>query len=248
MLVRIGARKRKSIKRFVVFSAAFTGVCIIGATGNILLNNATDGRAPEQFILDKISGKDEVVQEYKIERQIYLSELEKLKNENHNMRIELVSRGEIERVEKLKKEKVIKAIANNLKGKFHGYAEDIYNEGKEHNVNPMLLAAIMKHETANGSSDVCVNADNPGGINWWEGCGYPRYGWYIDYPNLKKGIEEMAKLLKTNYIDLGLADIYSIGAKYAPVSDKRNGLYGMDNSKWPLFVERNYQKIYEEAK
>jgi beta-N-acetylglucosaminidase len=149
--------------------------------------------------------------------------------------------------ESLKKERVVQAISNNLGGVFKTKSEVIYLSAKNHNVNPMLLTAIIKWETADGTSEVCLKANNPGGINYWEKCGYEKYGWYVKYPTLDKGIEAMAYLIRNNYIDKGLTDIASIGAKYCPLNDPRDGRYGMSNAKWVPGVTKYYQKILEEA-
>jgi beta-N-acetylglucosaminidase len=149
--------------------------------------------------------------------------------------------------ETLKKERVVQAINNNLGGVFKGKAGVIYTASKKESVNPMLLASMIKWETADGTSEVCLKANNPGGINYYEKCVYERYGWYVKYPTLDKGIEAMAHLLKSNYIDKGLTDISSIGAKYCPLNDPRDGMYLMDNAKWVPKVTKFYLKILEES-
>lgn len=159
-----------------------------------------------------------------------------------------VSRGEVKREEFIP-EKVVQAIENNLDGVFNGKAKYIYDTSKANNVNPMLMASIMKWETANGTSDLVVNANNPGGINWKKGDKYPKYKkWYIKFPTLEEGIEQNIKLIKRFYIDEGRTDIYSIGAKYAPLDDYRNGIGGMDNSKWSPNITKFYEKMLSEAK
>lgn len=112
----------------------------------------------------------------------------------------------------------------------------------------MLIASIMKWETANGTSDLVKNCNNPAGLNWYKGCGYPKSGWYQKFPTLEVGIEKMIKLIKKHYIDEGLTDIYSIGAKYAPLDDHRNGIAGMDNNKWSPNITKFYEKILSESK
>jgi hypothetical protein len=46
----------------------------------------------------------------------------------------------------------------------------------------------------------------------------------------------------------GGGDIYSIGRKWAPVSDPRNGIAGMDNGEWPRGVTEIYRTIEKEAR
>jgi beta-N-acetylglucosaminidase len=178
------------------------------------------------------------------EKLILKKEIEDVKRERDQIK---ASRGELERREELRKQKVIQAINNNLGGVFKNKGDQIYKTCKLYSVNPMMLTAIIKHETSNGTSDVVKNANNPGGINWYKGCGYPKYGWYQKYPSIDVGIEKMARLIKTNYIDEGRGDIVSIGLKYAPPSDPRNGIGGMDNTKWATHVTNKYLQILKEA-
>ena len=183
---------------------------------------------------------------------------------------EQVSRGEVDR-EEFQKEKVIKAINNHLGGLLSNTGDFFYQSGQAWSVNPMLMAAISYHETLNGSPvqiikgkkypSVLKKCNNVAGINWdykiWikeNGKAiqiinpYKKDGWYNVYPSIQVSVEEMAKKLRWWYIDDGKCDIYSIGKKWAPPDDARNGMYGMDNNKWPSEVEEIYKKILEEAK
>lgn len=170
-----------------------------------------------------------------------------LQKENHEFKMQLVSRGDIERKEQLKKDKIIKAINKNLTGNL---GEFFYLAGKEYDVNPMMLSAIAKWETANLTSDLAKNHHNFGGINWserWIGK-YKRYGRYVSYPDMQTGIYEFARLIKEIYIDDGHDSLDKIQKKYAPLNDKDNGKYGMDNNAWLPNVEAIYIKILNDAK
>ena len=247
MKLRIRHDTKKRIKGFslvtaVIITAFFIKIFAIGSTpspeNNAMQNFLTASNAPSPVpTIDP--AYTELEAKFEQEKMVLRKQIDELNTK--------VSRGEYDRKEALKKEKVIKAINNNIGGVFTNKGNYIFNICKKYNVNPMMLTAIMKHETANGTSEVCKNANNPGGVNWYEGCGYSKYGWYQKYPNIEIGIEKMAKLIKENYIDQGRGDIASIGKKYAPPSDPRNGIAGMDNHAWPVSVSNIYIKILNEA-
>lgn len=241
-MIRFTKKKKSKRPALIFFALGF-----IGLIGNQALASMTDGRAVERYTLDRISGKDALIQQHKQEMKVSQELIQQIEAERYHLFEEKVSRGEMDRLQELNKQKVINAISNNLGGVFVGKARYIYAISKGNEVNPMLLASIMRWETGNGTSDVCKNANNPAGLNWYKDCGYAKYGWYQKFPTLEKGIEKMAILIKDNYIDCGLTDISKIGRKYAPTSDKRNGMYGMDNNKWVPKVTEIYNKILKEA-
>jgi beta-N-acetylglucosaminidase len=208
---------------------------------SFITHNRLEGKSIEHYTVDEITGKNQLEITFQRQQSEHIREIDKLRNELN------ISRGNLER-ERLQKDKIINAISLNLSGAFKGKAKAVYNAAQNHNFNSLVLAAIMKWETANGTSNVCVKANNPGGINWFKGCGYDKYSWYIKYPTLEQGIDDMADRLERYYINQGLTDISSIAAKYAPLDDKRNGMYGMDNREWPKQVTKIYMEILEDVK
>lgn len=155
-------------------------------------------------------------------------------------KVEKVSRGEE------RKNKIIEAINRNLAGNL---GEFFYTSGKTYAVNPMMMAAICRHETANWTSNLAVKHNNPGGINWsnrWVGK-YSKTGRYVSFPDKQTGINEYARLLKDVYIDAGHKSLDLIKLKYAPNSDRENGKYGMSNEIWLPNVERIYHQILKEV-
>jgi hypothetical protein len=165
--------------------------------------------------------------------------LDSVQSERDRLNSEKVSRGEIDRIQQLNKSKVINAISNNLGGVFVGKARYIYAICKGYEVNPMLLVAIMKHETGNGTSNAVKSLNNPGGI-MLSGSKLKRFA------TLENGIEAMTRLLKDFYIDQGRCDIKSIGAKYCPVGANNDKAYNL-NQYWVPTVTANYNKILKEA-
>lgn len=147
-----------------------------------------------------------------------------------------VSRG-VDR-EQFSQDKVISAIKNNLGGAFQGKSNFIYHTSKKNNVNPMLVAAIARHETGNGTSHAVKTLNNPGGLMGNNGL--------MRFNSLESGIEKMIIVLKEYYIDQGLTTIEQIQKKYCPIgaSNDPTNL----NVHWLPNVTKTYLKILEEAK
>jgi hypothetical protein len=147
----------------------------------------------------------------------------------------------------------IKAINKFLKNKLENKGAVIYDACKAQDppVSATLATSIILVEVgSNCNSSVLNKIHNVGGINWFEGCGYPKSGWYIDFTShggIDASITMKAKIL-SRYIREGRTDIVSIGRKYAPPDDPRNGIGGMDNTSWPSNVEHWYNKINRVSK
>lgn len=149
---------------------------------------------------------------------------------------------------KFEKDAVINAINENLSGALKGKGESFYKAFEKHRVSAMMMAAIAMHETANGTSDLVRNANNVCGMNWVQGEKRQKYKkWYVKYSSIDESIMDMASRLDEFYIKEGRGSIDKISKKWAPVSDPRNGMYGMDNGSWGQAVEKNYLKMLEKA-
>jgi beta-N-acetylglucosaminidase len=229
-------RKRRNQKPFAVI--AVSSLVTLSLIGNICIKNITDNKPIEAFALDTLTGKAQLQQLHKQNEVEYQSRIDTLQRDIDELRKEKVSRGAVERAEQLKKERVIQAIKNNLGGVFKGKAEYIYTTAKQFNVNPMLVTAIIRHETGNGTSKMCINDNNPGGITNNSG--------FAKYPTLEDGIWAMCKLLKVEYIDKGRDSIETIGAKYCPIGAK-NDPTGI-NKYWIPLVTKYYEQIQKEAR
>ena len=141
---------------------------------------------------------------------------------------------------KLIKENVINAINKHLDGRLANKGEEFYFAGSLYNVNPMLLAAICKQESANGKSNAINKKSNPSGFMADSNLGILR-----TFDDVDHGIVETARLLKERYINKGLRDIESIGGKYCPVgaTNDPNGL----NKHWVPNVTKFYIEILHDA-
>ena len=231
--------KKKSNTTKNIVSCTAVGTLIIGACiGNLKMKEWTNNKPLEIYVVDELTGKEHIEKQYAIEASMYKQEIEKLKNDIDTMRSQKVSRGELERHEKLQQDKVIQAIQNNLKGVFSGKAEYIFYSAKQNQVNPLMMASIIKHETTNGSSKMVTEQNNPGGITRGKG--------FATYTTLEQGIDAMARLLKTEYIDKGFNTIESIQKKYCPVGAD-NDPTGI-NQYWTPMVTKNYIKMLQEAR
>ena len=231
-------RRKSNLKRNMLCSTALLALIMGAGVVNVKLKELTNNKPLEQWALDEVTGKNEIEKKFAIEATMYQSEIEKLKQDMDIMRNDKVSRGEVLRLERLNQDKVIKAIKNNLKGVFTGKADYIFFCAKNYNVNPMLMASIIKHETGNGSSKMVTQNNNPGGITSSKG--------FAKYETLEAGIDAMAKLLKEEYIDKGRTSIESIQKVYCPIgaSNDPNGI----NKYWLPMVSKNYQTMLQEAR
>lgn len=174
----------------------------------------------------------------------------------------------VETVNKEKaRQRTIKAIDAKLGGKLTDKGASFYKYATEQDVNSKLLAAMCIVETTSkvkgewkvGTSKVLREHNNVAGINWnaevqikdQDGTiryirnPYKKAGWYNSYPSVDESIKDMAQRLKWWYIDEGKCDIYSIGGKWAPTNDPRNGIGGMDNHSWPSNVTAIYNELCE---
>ncbi|RAL24540.1 glucosaminidase domain-containing protein [Thermoflavimicrobium daqui] len=117
------------------------------------------------------------------------------------------------------------------KGVFKNKGAAFINAGKNHNVDPTLVAAIALFETGYGTSNAVKNYNNPGGLmdpdNPME---------FQRFETLEEGINAMTANLYRNYISLGLETPKEIAPKYAPVGAK-NDLYDT-NGNWAPTVTK----------
>lgn len=133
----------------------------------------------------------------------------------------------------------INAMNKHLRGKLTRKGDMFYYAGSLYNVNPLLLAAISMQETGNGNSNAIKTKNNVGGIMKDSNLGILR-----EFEDIDISIVEMARILKTGYIDKKLKDIPAIGSKYCPVGAKNdpNGL----NKHWVPNITANY-KLLEDS-
>lgn len=94
---------------------------------------------------------------------------------------------------------------------------------EKYGINAAILAAICINESGYGTSNLARTKNNVGGVS--EGMGFKSYN------SVDECIMDMARFLKSGYVDKGIVTISDVGAKYCPVSDPRD-TKGI-NAKWP---------------
>ncbi len=83
----------------------------------------------------------------------------------------------------------------------------------EHEVDPVLMEAIIRFESGNGKSSAARNKNNFGGL-------MKRRGGLQKFETPEKGVEAVAALL-ARYRDSGLTSVESIGRRYCRKSSSR---------------------------
>ena len=127
-------------------------------------------------------------------------------------------------------------LNKSLSGRLADKGSTIVSIGNKYGVDPAFLAAVLHHESGNGTSSAIINRNNPGGIM------DASTGWSTlkSFSTLDEGIEYTASNLKKNYLEQGLTTISKIGAKYAPVG-AANDPRGLNNY-WTSNVSTLYNK------
>ena len=115
------------------------------------------------------------------------------------------------------KDQIIKNYEEELqeyKNKTYSLKEMFQIAAEVYDIDFKMLYAIARLETGNFTSSLFVNNNNPGGIKDFDS----ESGW-ASYETQFKGVMEMARLLKRNYINKGLTTPETIGPIYCPNSD-----------------------------
>lgn len=133
--------------------------------------------------------------------------------------------------------KKIKAIAHNLGGVMTGHSTYLYNKCLENDLNPLMVAAIIKHESGNGTSRAIRIQNNIAGFMGNRGL--------MTFYNINNSIDFMASLLKKHYIDQGLNTLEKIQPKYCPIG-ATNDPKGL-NKHWLPMVTEYYNTLVAES-
>ncbi|NRD79403.1 glucosaminidase domain-containing protein [Bacillus sp. BRMEA1] len=124
-------------------------------------------------------------------------------------------------------------LNSQLDGKLTGMGQVFIQAGKLYNVDPALLAAITKHESANGKSNAAYEKNNVAGVMGSDGL--------KSYSSVEACIMDTARNLSKNYLGAGLSSIAEIGHKYAPVG-AGNDPTGLNNY-WVNGVTKFYNQL-----
>lgn len=102
---------------------------------------------------------------------------------------------------------------------FSDRADKILQEAKRNGISPVILAAIMIHESAWGTSKGILEKNNPAGLMNDQGL--------ISYRTLDEGIEATGRTLKKLIIDQQRVTVEQLGAVYCPI-DATNDPMGLN--------------------
>ena len=129
--------------------------------------------------------------------------------QNINMNAAKGSLVRIEVVDHFTREEIINKLNKKLGGVLRGKGQLITDTSLKYRVDPFVAAAIMMHETGNGTSRISRTCNNVGGQKG-PGCGA-----YRAYPDINSGIVGMITNLYKNFYSRGLTTIDSIAPRYA---------------------------------
>jgi hypothetical protein len=122
----------------------------------------------------------------------------------------------------------IDAYLRGKKSPLAGYGKSFVTAGRRYGVSPALLVAIAGAESSFGR----INSGKFNSFGWGPG---------INFPSFDAAINDVAKGLKTGYLDQGRRSIQAIGAKWAPIgagNDPTNL-----NSNWADNVSKFYREL-----
>lgn len=122
-------------------------------------------------------------------------------------------------------------------GALTGKGDEIIEAAKNNKIDPVLMGAIILHETGNGTSNAVKSYNNPGGMmspssNWTK---------LTKYKTLEDGLEATGKTLKRMVHKEGRKTIPAIGFVYAPVGAD-NDPTGL-NDHWVSVVNKNVEAL-----
>jgi len=128
-----------------------------------------------------------------------------------------------------------------LGGVLAGRGSTFISLGQQYGVDPAIVAAIVIHETGNGTSNAIRNYNNPGGIMDWNN----NWSTLKRFATFDEGLAFTFSNLKKGYIDQGLVTIEAIGSKYCPVG-AANDPTGL-NVHWVPNVTAYYAQLTGQA-
>ena len=119
----------------------------------------------------------------------------------------------IEVFEGMTMEELTNKLNRSLGGILAGHGDVIASHSLSLGIDPYVAAAIMMHETGNGSSRIANSCYNFGGQKG-SGCGA-----YKRYNSVDEGLRGMIDNLNRNYYSRGLTTIDTIAPRYAESSE-----------------------------
>lgn len=240
----IRKKRRKSAYDFMLIFFTIVLVVVVIGAGKF---DYQAGLAIEQTKRQEEATKKQIQKDK--EEELFLKEIERL------MQIEKLY-GELTIYTKLDeaKEQAIKEYFNQIGGA--GVLEDKVNifihMAKIYNIDVFRTIAIALLESDKGTSYAATSKQhNISGMNNIPSK-YTNVYNIREYDSIDQSIHHLTYKLATLYRDKwGLVTLSQIQTKYAPSNDPRNGLDGMNNTKWTSNTIQHYkgmEKIYNRLK
>jgi hypothetical protein len=229
-----GANKRLfriKIKRFLSFSCIFTTILVVGISGNVYLKTKSDTSSKMTL---NVSAMATDIENLKKERDDLLNQIKESKKVAVT---QTPSQSPVAPTPKPILNKKIRTIAYNLEGEMTGHSTYLYNKCLENNLDALMVAAIIKHESANGTSVAIRRQNNIAGFMGSRGL--------MTFDSIRDSIDFMVILLRTAYIEQGLTTLEKIQPKYCPIGAK-NDPTGL-NKHWLPTVRSFYRTMVEES-
>lgn len=197
----------KRVKQLCSF-AMMLGVMMI-TTGVLLQSNGQTTSLNDikikEFDTENIAASvNQAVEKNKVE-----AKTEKLSLTDVQMETAPASLLRIEVYQGMTMEEVSAQLNRSLGGILAGHGSTIATRSLELGADPYVAAAIMMHETGNGTSRIANGCYNFGGQKG-SGCGA-----YKRYNSVDEGLIGMIDNLYNNYYARGLTTVESIGSRYA---------------------------------
>ena len=105
-------------------------------------------------------------------------------------------------------------VLNRKNGVLKNKGQVFLDAQERYGINAAILAAICINESGYGTSPLARTKNNVGGVS--QGMGFK------SYKSVDECIMDMARFLKSGYVDKGLVTIEQVGKKYCPVGDPRD--------------------------
>lgn len=216
----------KEIKRVKLLCsfAMMLGVMMI-TTGVLLQSNGQTTSLNDikikEFDTENIAASvNQAVENDKVE-----AKTEKLSLTDVQMQTAPASLLRIEVYQGMTMEEVSAQLNRSLGGILAGHGNTIASRSLELGADPYVAAAIMIHETGNGTSKIANGCYNFGGQKG-SGCGA-----YKRYNSVDEGLIGMIDNLYNNYYAHGLTTVEAIGSRYA------------ESGTWPSMINMYVSKI-----
>ena len=230
------------VKRFGTFTAIWITVIVVGISGNMYLKSKDSLKntlfyQPEDKVAQMTIQSNALsnnISDLTRERDALLLRLQQQEILKSNEKPVIIDTSTQQKPITNKK---IKAIAHNLGGVMTGHSAYLYNKCIEYDVNPLLAAAIIIHESGNGTSVAIRKLNNIAGFMGSRGL--------MRFDSIRDSIDFMVILLKEQYIDKGFDSIDSIQKKYCPVGAE-NDPTGL-NKHWLPMVADYYNTLVKES-